>query len=392
MKLLLYISILLYIPCIAFAQKITINLPGEANKPYTFSLNKGIRKDTIQKSSIPINGSMIINIPEEDKNYEGMGTLTIDNKHTLNIIVNKENFTITQRPDNKYDFKGSKENSYLYSIIQDQTVPPKDTTLYAYHFIQLISYMQQLNKVASQRTSLNEKLNTRQFAKEKLDINRLYSSSIWHNVIDGITKISPTQETFGNDMVEALKRIDNQEIFEHLADNLITITEQYGWDDAFDIIVPYIKESGRIQIPQGNMFYAFALAKIRKGTIPPPLVGLKTPILESKAEKTLIVFYQPDCDNCHAQMDLLIKEYPKLKEKNIRIISISSDTDRESFTKDSERYPWEGEDKLCDFKGFGGENFINYGIMSTPIFILLDNEKKVVKRYALMTEINFSSN
>lgn len=391
-KLLLYISLLLYASGIAYAQKINITLPREANKPYAFSLNKGIKKDTIQKGTIPFTGNITVDIPEKDKDYQGMGTLSIEKNPPLNVIVNKEDFTLTQRPDNKYDFSGSKENSYLYSIIQDKIAPPTDTTLYAYHFIQLISYMQQLNKVTSQRTSLDERLSTRLFGKEKLDMNRLYSSSIWQHIIDGLTKTAPTQEILGNDMIQILKRIDNQEVFEHLADNLITITEQYGWDDAFDIIVPYIKDSERIETPQGNMFYAFALAKIKKGTIPPPLDGLKTPILDSKAEKTLIVFYQPDCDNCHAQMNLLIKEYPKLKEIGVRTISVSSDTDKNSYNTDSKRYPWNEEDKLCDFKGFGGKNFINYGVMSTPIFFLLNKDKKVIKRYALITEIDFKSN
>lgn len=391
MKLLLYIFLLLHIPGIIYAQKITFNLPGDANKAYAFALNKGIKKDTIQKGIIPLSGSITISIPEKDKDYVGMGSLLIQNNAPLNLIVNKENFTLTKDADNKLNFKDSKENAYLYSIMQDKVVPPSDTTLYAFHFIQLISYMQQVNKVAYQRTSLDEKLNTRLFAKEKLDMNRLYSSSIWQHIIDGLTKTAPSQEILGNDMVQILKRIDNQEVFEHLADNLITITEQYGWDDAFDIIVPYIKESGRIEVPQGNMFYAFALAKLKRGSVPPPLIGLKRSILDSDAERTLIVFYQSDCDNCHAQMESLINEYPKLKGMNVRIISVSADSDQASFTKDSKRYPWNDEDKLCDLKGFGGKNFINYGIMSTPVFILLDKKKKVIKRYARITEVDFSS-
>lgn len=390
MKFKLFLFFILFLPSIINAQEINVSLPKEASKTYSFVLHKGIKQDTIQKGTISLSGDLELVIPVSKKDYVGMGSLVISGNPAINFIINKENFTLTINPDNKYEFKNSKENTYLYSIIQDRVAPPQDTTLYAYRFIKLISYMQQLDKISSQQVTLDEKFRIRQFGLEKLNIDHLYTSSLWIYIIDGLVKTAPTQETLGNDMVRLLKRIDNQDIFEHLSDNLITITEQFGWDDAFDIIVPYIKESGRIESPNGNMFYAFALSKIRKGIIPPPIEGLKTPLIDSDAIKTLIVFYQPDCDNCHTQMDLLIKEYPRLKANKIRVISISSDSNKESFEKDMKRYPWKDDDKLCDFRGFGGKNFINYGIMSTPIFILLDENKKVIKRYALVSEIDFS--
>lgn len=389
MKFKLHLFFLLLLSITINAQEISITLPNEANKSFAFVLNKGIKKDTIQKGVIPFSGNIKLNIPESQKDYVGMGSLVVSNNAPINFIINKESFDLSLSSENKLEFKNSKENSYLYSIMQDRITPPQDTTLYAHHFLGLISYMQQLNKVVAQRSTLDEKFKIRQFGLNKLNMSHLYTSGIWIYIIDGLTKTSPTQETLGKDMIQLLDRIDNQEIFEHLSDNLITITEQFGWDDAFDIIVPHIKESGRIESPQGNMFYAFALSKIRKGIVPPPIEGLKTSLIESNATKTLIIFYQPDCDNCHAQMDILINEYPKLKEKGIRIISISSDSDKSSYKEDIKRYPWAEEDKLCDFRGFGGKNFTNYGIMSTPIFILLDKDKKVVKRYALVTDIDF---
>lgn len=390
-RLILFLS-LLAVSGIINAQKIDITIPKEANKEYAFILNKGIKQDTIQKGTVSFTGDITITIPQKEKDYVGMGSLQVKGRAPINMIINHESFSVTQTANSKLEFKNSKENTYLYSIIQDGLAPQKDTALYASYFIELLHYMQQLNKVASQGASLSENTNTRLYALNDLDMTRLYTSSIWFYVIDGLTKLSSNQATFGNDMVRLLKRIDNKEVFVHLSENLITITEQYGWDDAFDIIVPYIKDSGRIPVPQGNMYYAFALAKIKKGTVPPALVGLNVSLINSKASKTLLVFYQPDCDNCHAQMDLLIKDYPKLREKGVRIISISSDTDRKSYEEDMKRYPWPKEDKICDFKGFAGKNFMNYGIMSTPTFFLLDKDKKVVKRYALFTDIDFSYN
>lgn len=42
----------------------------------------------------------------------------------------------------------------------------------------------------------------------------------------------------------------------------------------------------------------------------PAIEGLTPSLGDSNAEKTLLVFYQPDCENCHIQLELLIKNYP----------------------------------------------------------------------------------
>ncbi|WP_029903772.1 peroxiredoxin [Prevotella sp. 10(H)] len=388
-----FLFFLLYIaPLLLNAQKISISLPQEANKGYSFILSKGIEQDTIQTGIVSTTGDILINIPEKDKDYAGMGSLQIDGSKPFNLIINHENFTVKQKEDQKYIFQDSKENEYLYSIIQDGKQPEKDNTLYASRFIDMIRYLGQLNRATTSGANLMEKANLRLYALNDLDLEELYTSSVWYNVIDGLTKLTQDQQLLGDDMVRLLKRIKSQEVFEHLADNLIVITEQYGWDDAFDIIVPYVEESGRIAVPTGRIFDAFALAKVRKGTVAPQIVGLKPSLKDSKANRILLVFYQPDCPNCHEQLGQLIRKYADLKEQNVRIVSISSDSNKKTFTEEAKRFPWPDSDKLCDYKGFAGPNFLNYGIMSTPTFFLLNEKGIVIKRYALISDIDFSSN
>lgn len=384
---------LLYcIPLIACAQKINISLPDQANKEYVFILSKGIEQDTIQRGTFSFTGDAVIDMPEKEKDYVGMGSLQMKGERAFNMIINHENFSVKQAPDEKYIFKDSKENGYLYAIMQDGVRPTQDTTLYAFHFIELIRYMQHLNKLTTQGGSLMDKANARFYALNQLNVEQLYTSSIWYNIIDGLTKLTADQELMAEGMVRLMKRIKSQAVFEHLANNLIVITEQYGWDDAFDIIVPYLEESQRITVPQGRIFEAFALAKIRNGTLAPALDGLFPSLEGAGYDRTLLVFYQPDCENCLVQIERLINDYPKLKEQNIRIVSISSDTNKDAFAEDVKRYPWAHSDKLCDYKGFAGNNFVKYGIMSTPTFFLLNKEGRVIKRYALVADIDFSTN
>ncbi len=369
------------------AQQVNITLPQDANKEYVFILNKGINQDTIQSGRLNFAGNAIVNIPPKDKGYIGSGALIVKDTPALNMIVDQESFSVHQDADNKYIFKNSRENEYLYSFIQDKEKPAEDTSLYADYLIKLIRYMRDLNQVTTGHGGLMEKTSVRLYALDKLDVDRLYTSGLWYNIIDGITRLTADQEILGQDMVQILKRIKSDEVFEHLAENLVTITEQYGWDDAFDIIVPYVQESGRIETPRDRMYAAFTMAKVRKGMSAPPVAGLAKLADGEGFDKTLLVFYQPDCHNCEEQLELLIKDYSRFKEQNIRIVSISSDHNKETFVLDCEKFPW--SDKLCDFRGFAGVNYLNYGVLGTPTFFLLDKNYVVLGRYARVNDILF---
>lgn len=385
----IFIRVLLlftFIPYISNAQKIDIQLPLQANKEYVFLLNKGIKQDTIQKGTFSVVGKITILIPDKYRNYAGIGSLQVEETSPFNVIVNHETFAVEQQDNGKYIFKDSPENSYLYSIIQEQAKPVPDSTLYASRFVDLIRYSQSLRKINSQMIpNLMEKTNIRNYATNNLDLELLYTSGLWYEVIDGLLRLYGDQQTLGENMVQILKRVKSDEVYLHLVDNLITITEQYGWDDAFNIIIPYVESSGRIPVPQGKIYSAFALARVRKGVKVPAIKGL-TKSLEQEASKyNLLVFYNPDCDNCHVQIEQLINKYTELKNRGVRIISISGGEDKFAFEQEQKKYPW--EDKLCDFNGYAGENFINFGIMGTPVFFLLDKDGYVIKRFAQVSEL-----
>lgn len=371
----------------AFAQKINITLPKEANKQYAFVLNKGLIRDTIQQGNIGFMGNVMVVIPEKHKDFVGMGVLSIKDGNALNLVVNRESFSASQNDAGKYIFTNSKENTYLYASIQNPQNPPAhDTTLYAPDFLDIITYMQQLNQLVQGQGDLMAKTNARLYALDQINYEALYTSGLWYYIIDGLLKLSPDQTIFGKDMVHILKRIKSQEVFEALGDNLVTITEQFGLDNAFDIIVPYLQESGRIETPQGKMYVAFTLIKVRKGLTAPSVEGL-TESKDPSVTKMLLVFYDSGCHNCEEQMNLLIKEYARFKEQGVRVVALSSDGNEQVFKQKSATFPW--VDTLCDYKGFAGPNFTKYGIMGTPTMFLIDKDMKVLGRYAKVEDIKF---
>lgn len=368
------------------AQKITVSIPRLANKKYAFVLNKGIEQDTIQEGHLNIAGGAVVNIPQRYKDYVGIGILRVNGENPINLVVNHETFTLEQGADKRNRFKNSPENDYLNTIVNGEPGKVTNPSMYAPRYIDLLTFTQQLNAVVSNGGNLMARTNVRVYAMDKLDMESLYTSGLWHIVVDRLVRLSPDQEAMGRDMVNVFKRVKSQEVFECLTDNVITIMNQYGWDDAFDVIVPYIVDSKRIPTPQGKVFDAFKMAKIRKGALVPPVEGLKTPLKSGAFSHVLIMFYESDCKNCLIQLKELTSNYARLKSKNVRVITISADYNKPIYEGKASSMPW--VDKLCDYKGFAGKNFSNYGVLGTPTFYLLDKDLKMIKRFALFRDAN----
>ena len=102
-------------------------------------------------------------------------------------------------------------------------------------------------------------------------------------------------------------------------------------------------------------------------------------------KNSLLIFYETGCGNCHNELEELKNKYSLLSGNQIRVISISADISEEVFEYTSSGFPW--EDKICDFEGFDGMNFRNYGIVGTPTFILIDQDGIVRSRYAQLKEL-----
>ncbi|NDV69737.1 peroxiredoxin [Dysgonomonas sp. 25] len=378
---------LLFTSSSVFAQQINVTIPEDANSQYYLIFNKGLKQDTVQSGMFSFGGSATITIPNKYKDYAGMASLQVSGKKSAMFIVNKENFSVNYA-DNQFVFKNSPENDYLYAYLKQTGPAQRDTSLYADKFIELLQYMNMLSGMASgqQQRNLETLYQIHQYAQNELNAEALYTSSLWYFIIDPLSRIGG-QKAFGQDMVKLLDRIKSQLVFEALADDLLTIVNQYAWDDAFDIIIPYVVESGRIEHPQGNMYAAFTLAKLRKGMLVPELEGLQAPMVAGKYAHTILFFYESDCPNCKLELEKLIARYPSIKEKNVRLISISADHDENEYKTMASRFQW--KDKLCDFKGFGGTNYTNYGIIGTPTYFLLDKDNKVIGRYGSLDAMSF---
>lgn len=94
-----------------------------------------------------------------------------------------------------------------------------------------------------------------------------------------------------------------------------------------------------------------------------------TMLYDLLGEYTLLFFYERSCNLCHNELNNLITNREDLEEKGINIISIDCNV--------AETISQVWKYNLADPDG---KIYHGYGILSTPTFILLDKDGKVIKR------------
>lgn len=363
------------------AQTITLELPDASEESYYMTLCYGLDMDTVAMGNFDALGMTTVELPERNRGYRGIAFLRVKGRPIQLLVINGENFR-ARLDKNDLIFENSRENDVFYK--RDLGLL-KDTSLYANRFSELSSYLRSLRSVLSgQAVGLGERYQVRKYATERLNADDLFTSGLWFFVIDDLTKLYASQESFAEAMIAILSRVKSEKVYTKLSENLITIMGQYGWEEAFDIIVPDIVKSGRIKHPQGALYDAFQMAKLLKGSLAPKLEGLSSKLHKGR---TLVFFFESDCHNCQAELKKLRDKYSQLKGADVRVVSVSADHDKSIYEKTQKNIPW--QDVLCDYKGFTGVNFLNYGIFATPTYFLLDTDGKVVKRSSSLDAFQF---
>ncbi|MDR2691262.1 MAG: thioredoxin family protein [Dysgonamonadaceae bacterium] len=406
------------------AQNINIHFPCFAGKEYVYLLNRGLIKDTVQTGTTDAGGRATLLIPENLKGYAGCGSWSVIGSGSTNFIVNNEDFSVTCEdsvPDQtNVVYTGSRENALLnryerelapllqridlihkahaaqnkaalpLSFFQEMMSLQREYTVfreklagdssYAAFFIQTRNYMRGLGSRIYNPTEQKEFRND--FIRhiiDEIDITRLFYSGIWMSVMSFTFDAFENKTAWGEAMIKMLKRTEKQAVFEGFARDMIMACEQYGWDNAEQMIVNYLETSNRLPAdPVGLVRRAIAQSKVK--------IGGKAPLLNGEAlTNALLIFYESGCEHCKTQLDKIAGHYPELADKGIRVISISTDESKEVYEYHSKNYPW--PDKLCDFKGFDGANLKNYGVVGTPSIYLIDKNGIILDRRPRIEDI-----
>lgn len=107
-------------------------------------------------------------------------------------------------------------------------------------------------------------------------------------------------------------------------------------------------------------------------------------LYDVKADKKIIVFWSSGCSHCEKELPKFIPVYQTLKAKNIEIIGLSFDGDKEAYTNKSKNYPWISASEL---NGWYSSYAKKYNVQATPTYLVLDNQNKIIAKPDRLNDI-----
>lgn len=431
------------------AQTINLEFPYFAGQTYEFKIFQGEKQITLREDTIPKGGKVQLLLPKEYKGYKGMAQWYLTNSKTgggLDLILNNENFTVScldSVPSNQnIVYKNSKENILDKEIYQQQQkifekhdavlaatrAYSPDTELYklsskeyaallkeyeAYYkslsnspmygakFRQIVNLTMGIGSIIT----LDEKekaSNINHFIVEELDYELLYTSNHWSGVIYNWVQLQTTvfkeDDKIISDATTILKRIQSNKVYTDYVATLTKALSKSAKDNVIESLKTVITNSKKLQNFEGPLsVYKLDLS----GKAPDLIINniadadaatrtttiLKTDNLKSKY--SLLFFFESGCGFCEDAIAALKKNYKSLAAKNLKIITLSADTEESVYQKTVTEFSW--PDNYCDFQGINGVNFKNYGVLGTPTMFILDSKGIIIKKIATVDQlINWS--
>ncbi|WP_250253578.1 TlpA disulfide reductase family protein [Chryseobacterium sp. Marseille-Q3244] len=100
-------------------------------------------------------------------------------------------------------------------------------------------------------------------------------------------------------------------------------------------------------------------------------------IHDVKADKKVIVFWSSTCSHCETELPKLLEKYNDLKAKNIQVIALSLDVDKNSYSKKIAAFPWINDSEL---RGWNSSYVDMYNVHATPTYFILDANNKIINK------------
>ncbi len=416
------------------AREIHVSLPYHAESSYILTAPRGIHTDTLTTGTLDNKGNATIILPDVYANYSGMSSLRLENGIQLELILNNENFLVTCLEETPYIenviFTDSPENTFIsefyqkqrsyqtklnllnnlitqysnddpflfelekeaYKIIREDSllqVRIEKPPLYAARFLELNELTRNLYDYPELDTE--EQTYIKDYTIHNLNYTEIYNSSLWRfiltawaNTYEG--RSLEIQDEFVQDALTVFMSIDDFTVQSEYANDIISLCEAKGWDDAKVKIAYGIYQSGLLPNPTGSigrLIRNMGLFSQQKA----PDIDLGQGIMMSSlnSPRYLILFYESGCENCDRQVQLLKYNQKLIEDQGYTIVSVSADYEEDIDRGTRDYIGWKY--KLCDYQGYEGINFENYGILGTPTLFILDNELNILGRYTKLEQI-----
>lgn len=100
-------------------------------------------------------------------------------------------------------------------------------------------------------------------------------------------------------------------------------------------------------------------------------------IHDVKADKKVIVFWSSTCSHCETELPKLLEKYNDLKSKNIQVVTLSLDVDKNSYSTKIAAFPWINDSEL---RGWNSTYVDTYNVHATPTYFILDANNKIINK------------
>lgn len=359
---------------ICHSQTIDIAFPQKVNVDYVLIGYKG--EGRVILSSGKTDSLGIIKVDLSDIAYRGMSKLYFAGESGADIIISGNDVRVSEQEGIVY-FSDEENNLVLQYLSGNIRFEDVKDGFYAKSIIGIYTLMQKaiIAKTIEGRDNLKTAFVT------DLDVDGLYTSGMWTDVMSMMFSLFKVdKQQFNKVVTSLLEKTESKDSYEDLVKYLIRHCEELGWEDTERMILDYYETyaNNHGYSKKMEVFRNLALRKV--GSIAPDLSELAIP-----HKNTILFFYSSNCGNCKEEISALISNYSDLSKKGFDVVSISADESKRIYEKYSANFPW--KHKLCDFKGISGNDFVQYGILGTPTLYLIDEEGKIVGRFAGISEI-----
>jgi thiol-disulfide isomerase/thioredoxin len=235
----------------------------------------------------------------------------------------------------------------------------------------------------------------------KLADARLLRTPIFHNKLDSwYTKVllqhPDTLIKHGDWLIEMTR--GDKEMFRYAVQYITLQSERsqiMGHDAIFVHMVNKYYRSNQAywvspEVNEKMIKKASMLENLLLGKNPPEMLLVDTlgnlrSIGQTKAEYTILYFWDPDCGHCRKETPDLLSYYHSMRDKGVEVIAICTSRERDKWISYIREY---NLDWMNLYDGRSWTNFKDlYDIYSTPVLYILDKDKKVMAKRLSMEQL-----
>ena len=410
------------------AQTITGILKHHAGQELSLTGFNNYKTVALAKTQTDSLGSFTLNYP---KNYKGMALLKSQDKNSLVLLLNQTFTTITgthisetdslvfNNTENKLFFnyaigQGYRTNAlnawkYLDKLYNTQALFKKqeiaknsiqkelkrikavDTKLvnsldknsYLAWFIPIRKLIQETPTIMRTETErIPEAI--AQFRNTNFNNSNFKTSGVLREYVEkhyflienmglSIDSVAVQMNLSSNTLINTIK--DNKGLLNKISENLFTYLETRSlYKSSEYLAVTLLKDHQKdLEIHVINRLEKYVSLKVGNTA---PDIQLTNSKLSDIKKPVLLVFGASWCPLCKTEALELLKYYDAWKsKKDVEVVYISIDTDKEAYKTAYQNAPWQS---YCDYKGWDTKAAKDYFVYATPTYILLDKDMKIL--------------